>query len=156
MAFKLKYGASSFPFKKVDLVEGAKTVADSELEASKSGDVTKAKDEIVESATNLAESIAEKNKKKNDSTNDSTKTTEETTSPHKFIPHPLFPVIGAWKIGKAMITGKPPKTFAGKLGKKVGAKIKNYITRKKLEGFEAARSEKLGEKYVPASKKNKK
>ena len=76
----------------------------------------------------------------------------DSPSPNKFIPHPLAPIIGAWKMGKALITGKPPETFAGKLGKKVGAKIKNYITRKKLEGFEAARSEKLGKKYIPSSK----
>ena len=152
MAFKLKYEKSHFPFKKVDLVEGAKNVAESELESSKSGDITKAKDEVVESATNLAKSIAEKNKKKNDLTDDST----ETTSPNKFIPHPLFPIVNAWKMGKAMITGKPPETFASRLGRKVGAKIKNYITDKKLERFEKYRSKKLGEKYIPESKKNKK
>ena len=82
--------------------------------------------------------------------------TPAPSSPNKFIPHPLFPVIGALKAGKALATGEPPKTLAGKLGKKLGAKIKNYITRKKLEGFEAARSERLEKQYVPASKKNNK
>tara|TARA_R100000231_G_scaffold40350_2_gene35173 strand:+ start:192 stop:389 length:198 start_codon:yes stop_codon:yes gene_type:complete len=49
-------------------------------------------------------------------------------------------------------TNKPKR---GNIFTKVRARIKNYITRKKLEGFEAARSEKLGYPYVPASKKNK-
>ena len=69
----------------------------------------------------------------------------DSPSPNKFIPHPLFPVIGAWKIGKALITGKPPKTWAGRLADKymrlsggVGkvlrvkrGKVKDYITDKK-------------------------
>ena len=46
-------------------------------------------------------------------------------------------------------------TGVGKLFTKAKAKVKNYITDKKLEGFEKYRSEKLGEKYIPASKKDK-
>ncbi len=46
-------------------------------------------------------------------------------------------------------------TGVGKLFTKAKAKVKNYITDKKLEGFEKHRSEKLGKKYVPASKKSK-
>ncbi len=50
---------------------------------------------------------------------------------------------------------KKDDTKIGKLFTKAKAKIKNYITDKKLEGFEKYRSEKLKEKYVPTSKKNK-
>ena len=46
-------------------------------------------------------------------------------------------------------------TGVGKLFTKAKAKVKNYITDKKLEGFEKHRSNKLNEKYVPASKKSK-
>ena len=50
---------------------------------------------------------------------------------------------------------KTNKPKSGNIFTKAKAKVTNYITRKKLEGFEAARSEKLGYPYVPASKKNK-
>jgi len=47
------------------------------------------------------------------------------------------------------------KNGVSKLWKKAKAKVKNYITNKKLEGFEKYRSEKSGKKYIPASKKSK-
>ena len=59
---------------------------------------------------------------------------KKNNSPNDFIPNPVSNVVNAFKLGKSLVFGGTPKTWAGELGKKAGKKIyEHYDKKKKLK-----------------------